>query len=301
MRIFVLFFNFESQDFFMINFNGTLVNASNAKLAIHNRGYAYGDALFETIRVNKGTLLFWEDHYFRLMSGMRILRMEIPMHFTMEALEIQILDCIAANELANATVRVKFTVNRIAGGLYTPDSNAVRYIITVSSLEDVPFYKVDSDREYEIALFKDHYVASGLLSTLKTNNKLINVLGSIYAKENGCQNCLLLNTEKKVIEALNGNLFLVKGTHIKTPPLVDGCLKGVLRKQLLAVLEQHSEYTIVETSISPFELQKADELFITNVIQGIVPISKFRKKEFQIRVSKKIVGLLNARIRLARI
>jgi len=107
-----------------------------------------------------------------------------------------------------------------------------------------------------------------------------------------------MNTNKMVVEALQGNLFLVKGTIIKTPPTSDGCLKGVFRKQLINILKDLQEYTLEEGSISPFELQKADELFITNVIKGIQPITKFRKKEYQTKVSKRLLGILNAQIRL---
>ena len=67
----------------MINFNGTLLE-NNTILTTQNRGYAYGDSLFETLKVVSGKILFWEDHYFRLMASMRIMRMEIPMNFTME-------------------------------------------------------------------------------------------------------------------------------------------------------------------------------------------------------------------------
>ena len=81
----------------------------------------------------------------------------------------------------------------------------------------------------------------------------------IYANENDFDNCLVLNTNKSVIEALNGNLFLVKGDTIKTPPLEDGCLKGVMRKQILELLAKDVNLVVEEASISPFELQKADE------------------------------------------
>ena len=282
----------------MININGILVPSSQATIAITNRGYTYGDALFETIRYANGQLLFWEDHYFRLMAGMRILRMEIPMNFTPENLQEQILGCLNANAITAAVARVKITIHRDATGLYTPDSNTIGYTIAVKKIDSQVFYTI-SDETYEVALFKDHYVAPDLLSTLKTNNKIVNVLGSIYSKENNYQNCLLLNSDKKVLEALNGNLFLVKGTHIKTPPLLDGCLRGVLRKQLLQLIKKNESYTIEEASISPFELQKADELFITNVIQGIVPVTKFRKKNYVSEVSRRLLGQLNAAVRFS--
>ncbi len=280
----------------MINSNGKLVKDEEAVIAINNRGYAYGDALFETIRVNSGSILFWEDHYFRLMASMRILRMQIPMQFTPEFLEEEILSMVEKNGLTNATARVKLIVNRVSGGLYTPDSNEVEYTIVVSSISS-GFYTI-SDQKYEVTLFKDHYVVADLLSTLKSNNRIINILGGIFAKENSFENCLLLNSNKMVVEALNGNLFLVKGSTIKTPPLSDGCLRGVLRTQLLKILKKLPDYEVEEASISPFELQKADELFITNVVTGIQPITKFRKKEYDTVISKRILGALNARIRL---
>ncbi|WP_062059245.1 aminotransferase class IV [Aquimarina longa] len=280
----------------MININGNIVASDKAVLAIDNRGYAYGDALFETIRINSGVLLFWEDHYFRLMASMRLLRMQIPMKFTPEFLEKEIIDIITANGNMNSSVRVKLMIHRVSGGLYTPISNEVEYSITVANLQS-NFYTIE-DQEYEVTLYKDHYVSTDLLSTLKSNNKLVNILGGIFAKDNNFDNCLLVNSNKMIVEALNGNLFIVKGNTIKTPPLADGCLKGVLRTQLLRILEKFPDYQIEEASISPFELQKADELFITNVIIGILPITKFRKKNYDSKVSRRLLGVLNTRIRL---
>ncbi|NNK83474.1 MAG: aminotransferase class IV, partial [Flavobacteriaceae bacterium] len=99
--------------------------------------------------------------------------------------------------------------------------------------------------------------------------------------------------------ALNSNIFLVKGNTVKTPPLSDGCLKGVMRKQILDILKALPEYEILEESISPFELQKADELFLTNVINGIQPITKYRKKTFSNELAKALIGKLNLKVRLS--
>lgn len=282
----------------MINLNGTLHSSANNQLSLTNRGYQFGDALFETIKVVHGKILFWEDHYFRLMASMRILRMEIPMNFTMEFLESEIIKTVEANDLSKATARVRLNVNRVEGGKYTPESNDIHYNMLAENLSD-DFYQIKEMNEYTVDLYKDFFVTSGLLSTLKTNNKIINVLGSIYAKENKLHNCLLLNTDKNVIEALNGNIFLVKDNIIKTPPLSDGCLKGVMRKQLVELIKTLDGYQLEEASISSFELQKADELFITNTIIGIQPILAYRKKSFTTEVSKLLVQKLNTKIRLS--
>ncbi len=280
----------------MVNLNGKIVANSEALINTNNRGLNYGDAVFETIRVSAGKIFFWEDHYFRLMASMRILRMEIPMNFTLEFLEEELHKTIQANSEENKSFRVKILVWRKVGGTYSPSTNDIEYSISCQQL-DIPFYTLN-DAFYEVELFKDHYINSGLLSTLKSNNKIINVLGSIFAKENDYQNCLLLNENKQVVEALNGNIFLIKGTTIKTPPIADGCLNGILRKQLIAICSQIPEYTLEEASVSPFELQKADEMFVTNVITGIQSVSKYRKKEYQSTVAKDLIGKLNVRARL---
>jgi len=281
----------------MVNYNGQLLSKTERFFNQDNRGLQYGDALFETIRVVNGKLFFWEDHYFRLMASMRILRMEIPMEFTMEFLEEEITKTIKTSNLDASGSRVKLIVFRKPGGYYTPENMGIDYVVKVAPLKDL-FYILSED-SYEVELFKDYYINPDMLSNLKTTNKILNVVAGVYAKENGYQNCLLLNNRKQVVETINGNLFLVKGNTIKTPPLEDGCLDGIVRKVLIRLLEDLEEFEIIQESISPFELQKADELFITNAITGIVPITKYRKKEFQVEVSKSLIGKLNARARLA--
>lgn len=280
----------------MININGTLVKEHDASFPVSNRGFNYGDAVFETIKVVHDKILFWEDHYFRLMASMRILRMEIPMHFTMEFLEEEIKRLLSSNHQQKTSVRVKLSVYRDGSGLYLPSENNVGYTLTSKTLNS-DFYVLD-DKGYIVDLYKDHYILSGLLSNIKTNNRIINVLASIYAKENGLDNCLLLNEKKQVVEATNGNVFLIKGHIIKTSPLESGILKGIMRKQLIDIINQTDDLELVEEPISPFELQKSDELFITNVISGIIPITRYRKKEFTDMKTKKILAKLNTKIRL---
>lgn len=280
----------------MVNYNGELLAADKSIFTGSNRAFKYGDALFESVRYVNGTLFFWEDHYFRLMASMRILRMEIPMEFTMEFLEEEIKKTITSNTLESGAVRVRLTVFRNEGGLYTPTTNQISYVIETNTMES-PFFVIE-ERNYEVELFKDYYVNKDMLSNLKSTNKILNVVAGVYAKENGYANCLLVNTDKKVVEAINGNLFLVKGNEIKTPPISDGCLDGIIRKNLMKIIAGSEEYDLVEDSISPFELQKVDELFITNSIAGIQPISKYRKKEFDSKVAKSLVGKLNAKARI---
>jgi branched-chain amino acid aminotransferase len=265
----------------MVNYNGKLLARENLNISLENRGFKYGDSIFETIKIQHNKIIFWEDHYFRLMSSMRMLRMKIPLKFTLEFLEREIIKTVNASNL-NALSRVRLNVYRKDGGFYTPRTNDIDYTIEVSAIESAV------KERYNIDVFKDFYNFSGLLSTVKTNNRMVNTLASIYAKENDLDSCVLVNERKGVVEVTNGNIFILKGDTIKTPSLEEGCIKGIVRKKIIEIISKNKDYTLEETSISPFEIQKADEVFITNAIVGVQPVTNYKKKTFSIDFGNKI-------------
>jgi len=270
----------------MLNYNGTIFSKEDVTISPDNRAFKYGDGIFETIKVENKKVLFLEDHYFRLMASARMLRMQLAMTFTLEYFEQEILKLIDALQLHNA--RVRFSLFRKVGGLYTPTINETDFLIEANTLN----YSVKD--VYEVELYKDHYVYAGLLSTLKSTNRLINVVSSIFKTENEYDNCILLNEKKQLVEVTNGNIFLIKGTTVLTPALTEGCIKGVIRKKVIEILKKDQELTIEETEISPFELQKADEVFITNAITGIQPVTKYRRKMYTTTISEIISKKLKA-------
>ena len=278
----------------MVNYNGKITENTAISME-ENRAFLYGDAVFETLKTLDGKILFAEDHYFRLMASMRILRMEIPVVFTQEYLEEQVKSLLSAMDSTHVSYRVRITCYRKNGGKYTPKNRSIDYIISAEPLNTTVYTMDNSD--YEVEIYKDFHVSKHLLSTLKTTNKLVHITASIFAEENNYQNCLLINDEKNIIEAIQSNIFLVKDNIISTPKLEDGCLNGIMRKQIIQLIEKAENLVLEERSISPFELQKADELFLTNTIQGIQPITKYRKKSYQNVVSTQLLGMLNAKVR----
>ena len=272
----------------MINFNGTIAFEDSS--LNQNRAFLYGDGVFETVKILHSKILFLEDHYFRLMSSMRVVRMEIPMNFTLEYFEEQILSLAKANNKLSSS-RARITVFRNNGGYYLPQTNSVSFLVTVENLDNRTY--VINQNPYRVDLFTDFYVTKHLLSSIKTTNKMINVTASIFASENGYDNCLLVNENKNIVEALQGNLFMLIGNKLITPPISEGCLNGVMRKQILSLASKLEKIEVSEEVISPFDLQKADELFITNVIKGIQPITQYRKKAYRNDLAVKLVQKLN--------
>ena len=272
----------------MINYNGKIIEDIQPNLL--NRGFLYGDCVFETIKVIDNKIIFWEDHYLRLMSSLRIIRVEIPIDYTPEFFESQIQNTFSKLS-SNFSGRIRLSVYRSGGGLYNPNSMLPNFLIHIKS--DINNLFKISEANYKVDLFKDYYMNNDLLSNLKTNNKVINVLAGIFAKENELDNCILLNHKKNVVEFYNGNLFFVKNNNIKTPPLSSGCLKGILRKKILSFSKLFPDISITEEDLSPFELLSADEIWMTNTISGIVPVTNYRKKMFSNVLARRFLETIN--------
>ena len=273
----------QNQFFAMVNYNGSVISESEFSLSMNNRAFKYGDGIFDTLKYQGGKIQFLEDHYFRLMSSMRMLRMKIPIYFTMEYYKVEI-EKLFHHVTADREVRIRVNVFRGEGGLYAPETNQINYLIEVNDV------KREDVETYEVELFKDYPVASGILSTVKTNNRMINVLAGIYAEENNYDNCLLINEKKELVEAINANVFLLKGNQVLTPSLKTGCVNGIIRKKLIEMLQGSTEFVVVEEAFSPFELLKADELFLTNSISEFTMVDQYRKKIFKRELSEKIAA-----------
>jgi len=271
----------------MINFNGKITDLSDQ--LINNRAFLYGDAVFETLIIFNDKILFWEDHYFRLMSSMRIIRLDIPDEYTPEFFKENIIK-IHNNISQTGSSRIRINIYRSSDGKYKPEKNTPSFIICCESI-NYNTYKLNKDH-YEVDLYKDYYLDNQLISSIKSNNKIINVVASIYASENGFDNCILLNKDKLVSEFINSNLFIIKDEKIYTPTLKSGCLNGVLRKNLFKILSS-SSFELCEQDLSTFDITQSDEIFGTNIAQGIFSVTKFRKKDYDCSKTKKIITMLN--------
>jgi len=276
----------------MINYQGDIIDLNALPVQDVKRATMYGDAVFETIRMRDNKLLFVEDHYFRLMASMRILRMRIPMEFTPEFFVDEANRL--AEEVAVTDGRLRLQVVRKSEGKYTPDDN--NECVWWMELEELSTQDYTwTSNGLKVDLFKDHYIQPGLLSTLKSSNALPYVLAGIFAKENGFDAMLLVNDKKMLVEANAANVFVLKDNILKTAPLEDGPLRGVFRKNLIGWAKEIG-LEIKEESINPFELQKADEIWLTNTISGVQWVEKYRKRTYKGDKAKELIELLQRKL-----
>lgn len=266
----------------MINLNGSLYPNGQTIFKSGNRAFLYGDQLFETLRFYNGKLLFWEEHYFRMMGGACMLRMEIPQHLNIEFLENEIIKTLKASNLFEYNSRVRLSLYRSDGGFYFPTNQSIEYLIEVDELLDKPLSL--NTNGLVIDVFHDHYKPNQTISNLKGGNTLVSVLSSIFANENELDEAIILNSESNICETTASNIFISNNKHLITPPLSSGCVNGIVRQQ---IFENASEwgYTIEEKNMKTFELIKADEVFLTNSIKWIQWVGAYKKKYFTNKIS----------------
>ncbi len=274
-----------------INFNGEIIEKDNFCLELSNRAFRFGDSIFETIRVFDGEVIFIDDHYSRLISSLKIVKINIPDYFTKDYLNSEIIKLLDSySSFSNA--RVRLTVFRKSNSsIYFVDANtSFDFVIEAGALENNNFGEgVDN---YEIDIFEDIKKSTGILSQIKTNNVLLHSIAGSVVIEKSINNIVLLNSDDCITEAVNANVFIVKDENIYTPKLTDGCVEGIMRKKIIEIIESQTDLKIQVKSIHKDELLNCDEVFITNSIIGLQTVDRFRNVVYSKKISTQIRQLL---------
>ena len=252
------------------------------------------EVLSETIAIHQNKILFWEEHYLRLMASMRILRMKIPLRFTLEYLSEKIIELTTSISPQAFNGRVHLNVVKMAQPSLEHPIPETAFSITAASAKEGQAAFVYKKTNQAIDLYKDHYLSMGLYNSLESAAQQWRKMAWTYVYENDYCDGILLNTDKHLVETLQGAIFLIKGNEISTPSLDQGCRKTVYRKQLLTLLEKSSAYEIKEEAISPFSIQKAEELFVLSDATGLYSIKQYRKKIFTTEQTENIYSLFTA-------
>ena len=246
------------------NFNGKVYSDEEKIIGPTNRGLRYGDGVFETLKFKNGNIVLAEQHFKRLWDGMEALQFIIPIHFNVEKLTAELLALVKKNKLKEARVRV--TIIRSDSGIYDPKNDTPNYIIEAIKLpEDNGLLNING---LQICIYEDAVKAIDRFSNLKTNNYLPYFMGAKFAKEQQCNDALILNSNGNICDSTIANIFFIKNNIIYTPALKEGCVAGVMRSWLICTLELLN-YQVIETAITKTLLHDADEVFLSNSIYNI--------------------------------
>jgi branched-subunit amino acid aminotransferase/4-amino-4-deoxychorismate lyase len=253
-----------------------------------NRAFRYGDALFESIRVCNNKLMFLRDHITRLKLGMTVLRMNLPAEFNTENLQELIIQLLKHNAHA-PHARVRLTVFRNEGGYYTPETNDISFLIESEELEKE--YEVNS-KGFWADVYSDIKKPINKLSNIKTGNALLYVMAGLAKQSMKLDECFLINDNGSICESISSNIFVVKNGTLYTPALTDGCVAGIMRKQIMA-LANVNKILVFESAVTDYTLSNADEVFLTNSISGVQWVGQYKQKYYTNKLATFFTDKLN--------
>lgn len=246
--------------------NGTILPSDEIHISPEDRGFRFGDGIFETIRITRSKPYLWEDHLARLQEGLQALKISYAtndLHSLATAL-------IAKNNVAEGILRI--AISRGVGSRgYVPINPAPTCYITAAPVA------MESASPRRLILSQYRRISPSCLPThLKLANGLNSILSVLDAREAGADDALLLDEEGNVAESSNANIFWQKNGEIYTPSLESGCLAGVMRKRFLELAPN------IQEVLAPFEtLLEADAVVLTNSAAYAIPVASIGDATFQ--------------------
>lgn len=248
-------------------------------LDVLDRAVQYGDGFFTTMLAAEGQLYNWPAHWRRLSAS--VVRLGFP-----EIEEQTVLQQLRQALTGNLQpIVVKVIVSRGLGGIgYQPPVEAKPRIIIQASPH--PTYKKASDMTemhpaMAVALCESICAINPQLAGMKHLNRLENVLARAELAGTAFSEGIMLNARQKVISATQSNVFLIKGTRLITPALVESGVEGTTRHQL-RFLSESLGLEWIECEITLDEIRNADELFLSNAVRGIMPVKEFMDMKFAV-------------------
>ncbi|MBK8612922.1 MAG: aminotransferase class IV [Flavobacteriales bacterium] len=267
--------------------NGELMEGDKPVITLDNRAFHYGDGIFETIRIVKGSPSFLDAHWARLMEGLKVLRIQQPRGLDRSSLERYLLQLVARCGMPNA--RARLTIFRDSPGYYRPQHHTGGFTIELNAIPNEVYTL--NEHGLMVDIYPEMRKAVNMLAVHKTLGCQLYVMANLWCMERGLDDCLLQNDRGNIIESSGGNLFIVSNGVLYTPSLADGCLGGIMRMQIINLAIENG-IKVYECSLNPQNLLAADELFFTNASRGLQWVGSYRTKRYTHRLAGSLVTML---------
>jgi branched-chain amino acid aminotransferase len=242
--------------------NQKIISEKEAKISVHERGFLFGDGIFETCKIYFGKIYNFKAHEQRIKNGLGALKIKAEIN-NIEKLSLKL---VKKNKINHGILRI--SISRGIGSLgYLPTYKSKSLIVISTS-------KLPKRKKEKIiigigSLIKPSNKSSS--DNCKTKQSLTYVLNKIEAQEKGFFDNVILSDHKVICETSAANIFWIKDKKIYTPSAECSCVLGTMRKKLLEI----SPIKIIETKKKIEALQNADEIFLTNATSLITAVDEF--------------------------
>jgi branched-chain amino acid aminotransferase len=253
-----------------VSINGLIQDEAAAMIPVMDRGFLYGDSVYEVVRTYQGKPFALPQHLERLQQSAA--RLNIPLADGLEAVTRDIHATLEAATLPESYVRVIITRGSGPIGLDPGLADHPRRVVIVAPFQPHPAVWYDEGVSIYLVV-TGRSGAHTLLAGAKSGNYLVNVLALGAAREQGAQEAILIDRDENVTEGASSNLFVVVDGQLITPPLSAGILEGITRHKVFG-LAAAAGYPVRERVIHRRELLSADEIFLTSTLREILPVQR---------------------------
>ncbi len=273
-----------------ININGSIVAKKDAKISVFDRGFLYGDSIYEVAYSRDSTLYFFNDHLERLFVSAALLKMNIT--YSKDQLIDQCLKTLKEANIPEAYIRIILTRGESELSLDPTESKSNNLIIIVKPKPvHPPLYYQQGIKLKVVSVLRNDSRSTN--PEAKSGNYLNNVMAISEAKSFGFNDAIMLNGENKITEGSSFNFWLVKNDVIYTPGAEAGLLKGITREKLIEICKVNKlELKIKALTLK--DIEQADEAFITSSTREVMPVGQIDNKKFEVdkfKVTKNLQGL----------
>lgn len=274
-----------SGDFIQANTNGRLHPADEPSISPLNRGYLYGDAIYEVWRTYHGVIFAWDEHWQRLESSARALYMALPLDSDRMRGEIRRSVAAWRKHTGNkGEVYIRLQISRGTGaiGLDVALVDRPEFVLLVQRCPVVPAEKARAGLHLSVATGLRRNPAESLNPAWKTGNYLNNLLGLREARARGADEVVMLNQAGEVTEAAVSNIGFVRAGVVVTPPLSAGILVGITRGLLLAAVAPMAGVAVREEPVRPVDLPTMEECFLLSSTKDLSPVATIDAARFRV-------------------
>lgn len=269
--------------------NKKLFDIDKARVSVFDRGFMYGDGVFETMRSYAGVVFKIDEHLDRLARSLKAAGIKFP--YSNSYLKKEIYRLLGVNNIKNAYIRLTITRGEGRFGIEHKDALKPNVVIVAKGFGSYPGWMFKKGISARVVGMRQNDLSP--LAGIKSLNFMNYIMARFEAKESGCDEAIILNTKGRVAEAVTSNIFTVKGNIVVTPPITDGALPGITRAVIIKAAKKLG-LRVIEKSLSYKDLMGSDEVFLTNSLAEVLPVTKIDRKSIGAGLPGQVTNLLRA-------
>jgi branched-chain amino acid aminotransferase len=265
------------------NTDGRLHPADEPSLSPLNRGFLYGDAIYEVWRTHEKTIFAFEEHWQRLEQSAKALHLKLPLDRARSLTEIRrTIRAFLTNNPQAAEFYIRLQISRGAGaiGLDISLADQSSFVILVQELKEQPEKWQRQGMRLSVATELHRLHTDTVNPAWKTGNYLNNILCLREAQSRGADEVVMTNLAGEITEAAVSNLFFVRDQVLMTPPLSAGILAGITRKIILEQVAPRAGIKTLEATVRVEDLKTFQECIITSTTKEIASVASIDETHY---------------------